>query len=208
MPFVKPPNATPLAAPTEAHGQALPSSNPVRMGKLYDAEPVSSFLVPLELLMKPEPVFHGERDNKQREMAPVYEFPMHVRLLTRTHAQRLGAAPILTATMWPRAQVIYDPLTSGLESDTHFHVEENQIIAGRYLVIQYLGSGTFCHTVQCEDLKGEGAHRFVCVKISKNTKDILDQNLWEVSRSPATPTHTSPAGGTSSKVKPHLARHR
>ena len=59
-------------------------------------------------------------------------------------------------------------------------MEEKQIIAGRYLVIQYLGSGTFCHTVQCEDLKGEGAHRFVCVKISKNTKDILDQNLWEV----------------------------
>ena len=76
---------------------------------------------------------------------------------------------------------MYDPLTSGLESESHFHVEEKQIIAGRYLVIQYLGSGTFCHTVQCEDLKGEGAHRFVCVKISKNTKDILDQNLWEVS---------------------------
>ena len=60
-------------------------------------------------------------------------------------------------------------------------MEEKQIIAGRYLVIQYLSSGTFCHTVQCEDLKGEGAHRFVCVKISKNTKDVLDQNLWEVS---------------------------
>ena len=104
--------------------------------------------------------------------------------------------------------MIFDPLTSQLETESHFKVEEKQIIAGRYLVIQYLGSGTFCHTVQCEDLKGEGAHRFVCVKISKNTKDILDQNLWEVSRSPATPTHTSPAGGTSSKVTPHLARHR
>ena len=40
--------------------------------------------------------------------------------------------------------------------------------------------GTFCHTVQCEDLQGRGQHRFVCVKVSKNTKDILDQNLWEV----------------------------
>ena len=104
--------------------------------------------------------------------------------------------------------MIFDPLTSQLETESHFKVEEKQIIAGRYLVIQYLGSGTFCHTVQCEDLKGEGAHRFVCVKISKNTKDILDQNLWEVSRSPPPPTHTSPAGGTSSKVTPHLARHR
>ena len=90
---------------------------------------------------------------------------------------------------------MYDPLTSGLESESHFHVEEKQIIAGRYLVIQYLGSGTFCHTVQCEDLKGEGAHRFVCVKISKNTKDILDQNLWEVSciRPVLTPTPAPPS---------------
>ena len=55
-----------------------------------------------------------------------------------------------------------------------------QVIAGRYVVIQYLGSGTFCHTVQCEDLQGVGRDRFVCVKISKNTKDIFDQNLWEV----------------------------
>ena len=88
--------------------------------------------------------------------------------------------------------MIYDPLTSGLESESHFKVEEKQIIAGRYLVIQYLGSGTFCHTVQCEDLKGEGAHRFVCVKISKNTKDILDQNLWEVT---LPPHHTHLTGG-------------
>ena len=73
-------------------------------------------------------------------------------------------------------------------------MEEKQIIAGRYLVIQYLSSGTFCHTVQCEDLKGEGAHRFVCVKISKNTKDVLDQNLWEVSCSavPSRPRPHSP----------------
>ena len=81
MQLVEAVNAAPLTAPTDAHGQALPSSNPVRMGKLYDAEPVSSSRVPGELLMKPEPVFHGERDNQQREMAPVYQFPMHVRLL-------------------------------------------------------------------------------------------------------------------------------
>ena len=80
MPYVKPPNAAPLTAPPAADGQSAPSSNPVRMGKLYDAEAVSSSRVAGELLMKPEPVFHGERDNQQREQAPVYEFPMHVRL--------------------------------------------------------------------------------------------------------------------------------
>ena len=37
----------------------------------------------------------------------------------------------------------FDALTSGLESETHFRVEEKQIIAGRYVVIQYLGSGVW-----------------------------------------------------------------
>ena len=106
------------------------------------------------------------------------------RLRAHPPPARLLAHPITPAL--PRAprhhtaQVHFDALTSGLESETHFRVEEKQIIAGRYVVIQYLGSGTFCHTVQCEDLQGRGKHRFVCVKVSKNTKDILDQNLWEV----------------------------
>ena len=81
----EPPNAAPLTAPPAAAGYPA-SSNPMPR-RLYDTEPVSSSRVPVELVTKPEHVFHGERDNQQRAMAPVYEFPMHVRLLTRTHAQ-------------------------------------------------------------------------------------------------------------------------
>ena len=82
----KPPNAAPLTAPP---ADALPmpaASTSSRPGKLYDAEPISSSQVSGELLTKPDPVFHGERDERQREAAPVYEFPMHVRLLARTHS--------------------------------------------------------------------------------------------------------------------------
>ena len=90
----KPPNAAPLTAPP---ADALPmpaASTSSRPGKLYDAEPISSSQVSGELLTKPDPVFHGERDERQREAAPVYEFPMHVRLLPRTHfgAVRLTCA--------------------------------------------------------------------------------------------------------------------
>ena len=90
----KPPNAAPLTAPP---ADALPmpaASTSSRPGKLYDAEPISSSQVSGELLTKPDPVFHGERDERQREAAPVYEFPMHVRLLARTHfgAVRLTCA--------------------------------------------------------------------------------------------------------------------
>ena len=65
---------------------------------MYDAEPVSMQeygRMESELLTKPHPIFHGERDEHQREMAPVYEFPVHVRLLTRTHS--LEAALRFTA---------------------------------------------------------------------------------------------------------------
>jgi len=135
-------------------GEALPvPGTSTRPGRLFDAEPIDPASVPESLLTKPDPVFFGERDDRRREQSDIEEFPLMVH---------------------------FDALTSGLESETHFRVEEKQILAGRYVVIQYLGSGTFCHTVQCEDLQGRGAHRFVCVKVSKNTKDILDQNLWEV----------------------------
>mmetsp|Transcript_3427 Transcript_3427/g.8259 ORF Transcript_3427/g.8259 Transcript_3427/m.8259 type:complete len:286 (-) Transcript_3427:1728-2585(-) len=138
--------------PPPAEALPVPGTS-TRPGRLFDIEPIDPTSVPEMLLMKPDPVFHGDRDERKREAADILEFNLTVH---------------------------YDALTSGLESETHFRVEEKQIIAGRYVVIQYLGSGTFCHTVQCEDLRGSGANRFVCVKVSKNTKDIFDQNLWEV----------------------------
>lgn len=147
-----PPEESAKQSPPPAEALPVPGTS-TRPGRLYDVETVDPTQVPEQLLLKPDPVFHGDRDERKRERASVEEFPLMVH---------------------------FDALTSGLESETHFRVEEKQIIAGRYVVIQYLGSGTFCHTVQCEDLKGSGAHRFVCVKVSKNTKDIFDQNLWEV----------------------------
>eukprot|EP00316_Scyphosphaera_apsteinii_P020151 CAMPEP_0119315070 /NCGR_PEP_ID=MMETSP1333-20130426/34355_1 /TAXON_ID=418940 /ORGANISM="Scyphosphaera apsteinii, Strain RCC1455" /LENGTH=639 /DNA_ID=CAMNT_0007320299 /DNA_START=127 /DNA_END=2047 /DNA_ORIENTATION=- len=151
---MQPPPVKPLVPTKAPAAEALPvPGTSSRPAKLYDADSVNPAQLPEQLLTKPDPVFHGERDERKREAAELYDFAM---------------------------QVHYDPLTSGLESETHFRVEEKQVIAGRYVVIQYLGSGTFCHTVQCEDLRGIGRHRFVCVKISKNTKDIFDQNLWEV----------------------------
>jgi serine/threonine protein kinase len=151
LPAKSAPTPQPVAPPV---GEALPvPGTSTRPGRLFDAEPIDPATVPEQLLTKPDPVFFGERDDKRREANVTEEFPLMVH---------------------------FDALTSGLESETHFRVEEQQIIAGRYVVIQYLGSGTFCHTVQCEDLQGRGANRFVCVKVSKNTKDILDQNLWEV----------------------------
>ena len=86
-PGTEPPNAAPLTAPPAAAGQPASSSRNLMPRRLYDTEPVSSRQVSSPILAKPDPVFHGERDDSKRERAPVYEFPMHVRLLTRTYAQ-------------------------------------------------------------------------------------------------------------------------
>ena len=79
-PAVHPPNAAPLTGPPGTDGQPMRLLHPVRMDKMYDMELASPLRSSSALLMKPEPVFHGERDDRQREAAPVYEFPMHVRL--------------------------------------------------------------------------------------------------------------------------------
>ena len=94
-PAVEPPNAAPLATPPGTDKGVGPGI------KMYDADPVSMdemCRISNELLTRPHTVFHGERDARQRETAPVYEFPVHVRLLTGTQPQ----SPTLIA---PRVSV-------------------------------------------------------------------------------------------------------
>jgi serine/threonine protein kinase len=51
------------------------------------------------------------------------------------------------------------------------------IIAGRYQILEYLGSAAFSRAVQCVDLKNG---QLVCVKIIRNNKDFFDQGLDEI----------------------------
>eukprot|EP01065_Artemidia_motanka_P024320 TRINITY_DN2898_c2_g1_i2.p1 TRINITY_DN2898_c2_g1~~TRINITY_DN2898_c2_g1_i2.p1 ORF type:complete len:556 (+),score=84.77 TRINITY_DN2898_c2_g1_i2:367-2034(+) len=73
--------------------------------------------------------------------------------------------------------VIYMSGRTGFEEDKDFPVENQSIIAGRYQVIDQLGSAVFSKAVQCEDLK---THEQVAVKIIKNNKDFFDQSLDEI----------------------------
>jgi hypothetical protein len=136
-------------------GEALPvPGTSTRPGRLFDAEPIDPASVGEALLTKPDPVFFGERDDKRREQSATEEFPLTVRSAAPSpppfacflvSCRRVGttchAPPFMHACPVAAAQVHFDALTSGLESETHFRVEEKQIIAGRYVVIQYLGSG-------------------------------------------------------------------
>jgi hypothetical protein len=73
--------------------------------------------------------------------------------------------------------VIFDPQCNGLEESVHFPIAVDTSIAGRYQIVDYLGSGVFSRAVQCSEL---ATGRQVCVKIIRNNKDFLDQSLGEI----------------------------
>ena len=74
-------------------------------------------------------------------------------------------------------KVVYDAKRNGLEETVNFPIDIDSVIAGRYRIMEYLGSGVFSRAVQCVDLQ---SGRMVCIKIIRNNKDFLDQSLGEI----------------------------
>lgn len=66
---------------------------------------------------------------------------------------------------------------TGFEENKDLPIVLNTVIAGRYLVTEYLGSAAFSKVVQAHDLL---AGVDVCLKIIKNDKDFFDQSLDEI----------------------------
>ena len=73
--------------------------------------------------------------------------------------------------------VIYNPRRNVLEESVNFRIEADAVIAGSYLIVDYLGSGVFSRAVQCVEL---ATGRMVCIKIIRNNKDFFDQSLGEI----------------------------
>ncbi|GLT92964.1 hypothetical protein SLE2022_107730 [Rubroshorea leprosula] len=66
---------------------------------------------------------------------------------------------------------------TGFEENKEFAIMLNTVIAGRYFVMEYLGSAAFSKVVQAQDLH---TGMDVCLKIIKNDKDFFDQSLDEI----------------------------
>ena len=64
-------------------------------------------------------------------------------------------------------KVVYDAKRNGLEETVNFPIDIDSVIAGRYRIMEYLGSGVFSRAVQCVDLQ---SGRMVCIKIIRNNK--------------------------------------
>jgi len=74
-------------------------------------------------------------------------------------------------------KVIFRKDRTGFEEEKEFPVRINSVIAGRYQLVEYLGSAAFSKAVQCYDME---ADRMVCIKIIKNNKDFFDQSMDEI----------------------------
>ncbi|OMJ95010.1 hypothetical protein SteCoe_1708 [Stentor coeruleus] len=74
-------------------------------------------------------------------------------------------------------KVLYDREKTGFEETKDFQIVINSIIAGRYQVIEYLGSAAFSKAIQCLDLITK---EMVCLKIIENNKDYMDQSIDEI----------------------------
>lgn len=74
-------------------------------------------------------------------------------------------------------KVIYDREKTGFEETKDFQIVIGSIIAGRYQVVEFLGSAAFSKAIQCKDLIKK---EMVCLKIIENNKDYVDQSIDEI----------------------------
>ncbi|KAK9821720.1 hypothetical protein WJX81_003748 [Elliptochloris bilobata] len=74
-------------------------------------------------------------------------------------------------------KIIHRRRRTGFEETKDFPIRINDLIAGRYQVMDFLGAAAFSKAVQALDIQ---AGRLVCLKIIKNNKDYFDQSLDEI----------------------------
>ncbi|CAL9051562.1 unnamed protein product [Musa banksii] len=74
-------------------------------------------------------------------------------------------------------RIVHRKNRTGFEENKDLSIVLNSVIAGRYYIMEYLGSAAFSDVVQARDLH-TGID--VCLKIIKNDKDFFDQSLDEI----------------------------
>ena len=74
-------------------------------------------------------------------------------------------------------KVVVDRERTGFEESKDFKIVINNLIAGRYQIMAYLGNAAFSKAVKCLDIK---ENKLVCLKIVENNKNYFDQSLDEI----------------------------
>ena len=73
--------------------------------------------------------------------------------------------------------MIFDREKTGYEESSELHIQDGDVLAGRYKVETVLGSGVFAKVLKVFDLINE---EYTCLKMISNNKDFFDQALDEI----------------------------
>ncbi|KAK2964115.1 putative DYRK-family kinase pom1 [Blattamonas nauphoetae] len=74
-------------------------------------------------------------------------------------------------------RIISAPFATGIEDNSDLAVQPNQVLAGRFVVREQIGSAAFSKAVECDDLETGDV---VCMKVIKNNKEYFDQSIDEI----------------------------
>lgn len=69
---------------------------------------------------------------------------------------------------------MFDQDKTGFEDPKDFQIVINEVIAGRYQMIELLGQAQFSKAVKVRNLDDD---KFYCLKIISNNKDYFDQSI-------------------------------
>eukprot|EP00002_Diphylleia_rotans_P006193 TRINITY_DN1551_c0_g2_i3.p1 TRINITY_DN1551_c0_g2~~TRINITY_DN1551_c0_g2_i3.p1 ORF type:complete len:566 (-),score=132.88 TRINITY_DN1551_c0_g2_i3:561-2258(-) len=99
-------------------------------------------------------------------------------LADATHEERTQVQQMFQQThaSFP-LRIVYEKDKTGFEASEDFQIVIGDIVAGRYQILEYLGSAAFSKAIRCLDLK-TGA--WVCLKIIRNKKSFIDQSFDEI----------------------------
>lgn len=79
-----------------------------------------------------------------------------------------------------KLKIIYNREKTGYEDTKDYPIAINEVIAGRYQILEVLGAGAFATVLKVLDLMSEGRQKLTCLKLVSNNKEYLDQALDEV----------------------------
>jgi len=74
-------------------------------------------------------------------------------------------------------RLVHKRRATGFEDTQEMPLAPGDVIAGRYQVMEHLGSAAFSRAVQARDLRTSA---LVCLKVVKNSKSFFDQSIDEV----------------------------
>jgi len=119
--------------------------------------------------------YHQKRRNEDKSIYKTH-FPGHIKFPNSQDSFYPKELDGVTYDCF-NLKVVTNMRKTGFEEKKEFPVLVGSMVAGRYKVIEFLGSAAFSKAIQCLDVHTD---QMVCLKIIENNKDYIDQSIDEI----------------------------